>query len=79
VIYLRVEYQDEVKVNLVFSKMRLVSVDTGKGKKPRKEITLPRLELLAVTIGVCAANFVTKELKIPENNLDRFDLCSVLA
>ena len=32
VIYLRVEYQEEVKVNLVFSKMRLVSVDTGKGK-----------------------------------------------
>jgi len=65
VIYLQVEYQDEVKVNLVFSKMRLVSVDTGKVKKPRKETTLPRLELLAVTIGVRAANFVTKELKIP--------------
>jgi len=33
VIYLRVEYQDKVKVNLVFSKMRLVSVNTRKGKK----------------------------------------------
>jgi len=49
----------------VFSKMRLVSVNTRKGKKPRKEITLPCLELLAVTIGVCVATFITEELKIP--------------
>jgi len=28
-------------------------------------MTLPRLELLAVTIGVHAANFIRKELKIP--------------
>ena len=65
VIYLCVEYQDNVKVNLVFSKLRLVSVVKRKGKRPKKEITLPCLELMAVTIGVCAANFVTKELKIP--------------
>ena len=65
VIYLCVEYQDNVKVNLVFSKLRLVSVVKGKDKRPKKEITLPRLELMAVTIGVCAANFVTRELKIP--------------
>ena len=65
VIYLRVEYQDNVKVNIVFSKLRLVSVVKGKGKRPKKEITLPRLELMAVTIGVRAANFVTRELKIP--------------
>ena len=32
--------------------------------KSKKEITFPRLELLAVTIGVCAANFVAKELKL---------------
>ena len=43
VIYLRVEYQDSIKVYLVFSKLRLVSVVKGKGKRPKKEITLPRL------------------------------------
>lgn len=64
-IYLSIEYQDSAKVNLVYSKLRLVSVDTRKGEGPKKEITLPCLELLAVTIGVCAANFVTRELKIP--------------
>ena len=64
VIYLRVEYQDNVKVNLVFSKLRLVSVVKRKGKRPKK-ITLPHLELMAVTIGVRAANFVTRELKLP--------------
>ena len=65
VIYLRAEYQDNVKVNVVFSKLRLVLIDTENSKKPKKEITLPHLELLAVTIGVRAANFVTRELKIP--------------
>ena len=65
VIYLRAEYQDNVKVNVVFSKLRLVSIDTENSKKPKKEITLPRLELMAVTIGIRAANFVTRELKIP--------------
>ena len=65
VIYLRNEYKDNVKVNLVFSKLKLVSVVKGKGRRPKKEITLPCLELMAVTIGVCAANFFTKELKIP--------------
>ena len=65
VIYLHIEHQNNVKVNLVFLKLRLVSVVKGKGRRPKKEITLPRLELMAVTIGVRAANFVTKELKIP--------------
>ena len=64
-IYLRAEYQDNFKVNLVLSKLRLVSIDTENSKKPKKEITLLHLELLVVTIGVCAANFVTRELKIP--------------
>ena len=63
-VYLRIQYQKSVKVNLVFSKMRLVPVSSDKGKT-KKEITLPRLELLAVTIGVRAANFVSKELHIP--------------
>ena len=63
VIYLRAEYN--VTVNLVFSKLRLVLIDKENSKKPKKEITLPCLELLAVTIGVRAANFFTRELKIP--------------
>ena len=45
-----------------------MSVVKGKGKRPKKEIILPHLELMAVTIGVHAANFVTRELKIPSLN-----------
>ena len=62
-IYLRTERQNTFCVNLVFSKMRLVSKGTRK-KRLKKDITLPCLELLAVTIGVRAANFVVSELKI---------------
>ena len=36
-----------------------------KSRKPKKEITLPHLELMAVTIAVRAANFITKDLMIP--------------
>ena len=36
VLYLRVECQDSVRVNLVFSKLRLVSVNIGNGKRPKK-------------------------------------------
>ena len=50
-IYLCIQSQDSVRVNLVFSKMRLASKGLGI-KKKTKEITLPRLELLAMTIGV---------------------------
>ena len=60
--YLHVQDNNSVKVNLVFSKSRLASSGKCKGKS-KKEITIPQLELLAVTIGVCAANFVAKELK----------------
>jgi len=62
-VYLHIERQNSVEVNLVFSKMRLASSGTGK-KKSRKEITFPRLELLAVTLRVQVANFVAKELKV---------------
>ena len=58
-----IETQNSTSVNLVFSKMRLVSKSSNK-KGLRGNITLPRLELLAVTIGVRAANFVVKELKL---------------
>ena len=43
--------------------MPLASKDTSK-KRLKKDITLPQLELLTVTIGVQAANFVASELKI---------------
>ena len=46
--------------------MRLAPVSSGKKKvKNSGEVTLPRLELLGVLIGVRAANFITKELKLP--------------
>ena len=51
------------QVNLLFSKMRLVPI-TRKKKKNLKDITIPRLELLAVLIGVRAANFLIKELGV---------------
>ena len=47
-IYLCIE---EENVNLMFSKMRLVFKGTNK-KRLKKDITFPRLELLAVTIGI---------------------------
>ena len=62
-IYLHIEKQNTFCVNLVFSKMRLASKATSK-KRLKKDITLTRLELLTVTIGVRAANFVASELKI---------------
>ena len=41
--------------------MRLASKST---KKLKKDLTPPRLELLAVNIGIRAVNFVVRELKI---------------
>ena len=69
-IYLRTQSQDDVRVNLVFSKMRLATKGLG-AKKKMKEITLPRLELLATTIGIRAANFVTRELQSSVSSLKR--------
>ena len=62
-VYLRVIGHNNIQINLMFSKMRLTPVMSGKGKKC-KDITLPCLELLAVLIGVRASNFVIKELKL---------------
>ena len=61
VLYLRVNDGTKFRVNLLFSKMRLVPTTRKKGKN-LKNITIPRLELLAVLIGVRAANFLVKEL-----------------
>ena len=52
-IYLRTIQDGEVKVNLVFSKSR---------NAPKKELTIPRLELMATLIGVRSLRFVAKQL-----------------
>ena len=37
----------------------------AKGRKKCKKLTVPRLELMRVLVGVCTANFVVAELKLP--------------
>ena len=64
-VYLRVVSQGLVQVNLVFSKMRLAPCDIEKKRKNKsKQLSLPRLELLAVLIGTRVTNFVAKELRL---------------
>jgi len=63
VVYLRTDDSTTVQTELIFSKMRLVPVGKGKSKQS-KRLTIPRLELMAVLIGVRAANFVANELRI---------------
>ena len=54
--YLRQEIEKEYcRVDLIFSKTRLV---------PNKQITIPRLELLAASIGIRCLKFFEKELKL---------------
>lgn len=67
-VYLQVLNGTAAETNLVFSRMRLVP--TGKGKSKLKKLTILRLELLAVVIGVRAANFVVRELRL--NISERF-------
>ena len=55
-----------VKTSLTFSKLRLAPL--GSKKHPYVEqgqVSLPRMELLAVLIGVRAIKFATRELKLP--------------
>ena len=55
-VYLRQEIQEKgCKVDLIFSKTKLV---------PNKQITIPRLELLAATIGVRCIKFVQEEVEL---------------
>ena len=61
-VYLRSVEEHSIKVNLVFAKTRLVPV--AKGRKKCTKLTIPRLELMGVLIGVRAANLVAVELKL---------------
>jgi len=62
VVYLRTKCGEEYHNNLLFCKARLFPV--GKSKKSKfRHLTIPRLELLAVLIGVRASNFIIKELR----------------
>ena len=64
-VYLRVIYQDSIQVNLIFSKTRLTPINARKSvRSETKQLTLHRLELLAVLIGARATNFVTRELRL---------------
>ncbi|XP_060570805.1 uncharacterized protein LOC132729079 [Ruditapes philippinarum] len=54
-IYLHQKSKLETKVDLVFAKSRLA---------PLKEITIPRLELMAVLIGVRCLKFVSNQLQL---------------
>ena len=62
-MYLQFVEGNFIKVNLVFAKTQLVPV--AKGRKKCKKFTVSRFELMGVLIGVCAANFVAIELKLP--------------
>uniref|UniRef100_A0A914WWH6 Integrase catalytic domain-containing protein n=1 Tax=Plectus sambesii TaxID=2011161 RepID=A0A914WWH6_9BILA len=55
VVYLRVEDENSTETYLLFSKNRLT---------PKKEISLPRVELLAALIGVRIMKFVANQLKL---------------
>lgn len=54
--YLHQEQENQFKVNLMFAKSRLA---------PIKGMTIPRLELMAVVIGVRCLTFVTEQLQLP--------------
>lgn len=55
-VYLETEQNGNKKVALVFAKTRV---------KPKGNVTIPRIELLAMTIGKRAILHVEKELKLP--------------
>lgn len=57
-IYIRSNENQGIKTSLIFAKSRIA---------PIKGITIPRLELLAILIGVRAAQFAVNQLEI--NNL----------
>ena len=58
-VYLRCVKDNEVATNWIFSKSRV---------SPEKAISVPRLELLAVLIGVRYLDYVKKNLELPIRN-----------
>ena len=60
-LYLRANDGTKFQINLLFSKMRSVPIAK---KKRLKDVTIPHLGLLAVLIGVRAANFLVRELEM---------------
>jgi hypothetical protein len=71
-VYLRCrDSEGPWRCNLIFSKSRL-SPSSGKKERTGGKITLPRLELLGAVIGVRAAQFCRKGLKIPKAKVDFF-------
>ena len=71
-IYLRVVLDGKVSVNLLFSKSR---------NTPKKKLTIPRLELMSILIGVRSFRFVANEIKLNDHEkiLDRLSMCAKLA
>ena len=58
-IYLRTVIDGKVQTNLIFSKSR---------NAPKKELTIPRLELMSTLIGVRCLRFIAKELKLEDTD-----------
>ena len=58
-VYLYSTVDETSNVNLVFSKARVA---------PIKQLSIPRLELLAVLIGTRCLNYVTEQLRLPETD-----------
>lgn len=56
IIYLHVEKRECRNTHLIFSKTRLA---------PKRIVSIPRLELLAVNIGIRSLKFIEAELKLP--------------
>ena len=64
-VCLRIFSKGLLTVNLFFSKLKLPPLDTDHHKRARRQITIPRLELLAVLIRTRAVKFVRSELRLP--------------
>ena len=59
-IYLKTSSEGKTEVNLLFSKSRIAS---------KKKMTIPRLELLALLIGMRSLKFVSKKLKLENTKI----------
>ena len=70
VVYLRTEFKDQTKVDFVMAKDRLAPLkkkDLRKNEKMR-EISIPRLELMAMEIGTRCLGLVERELDLAIEN-----------